>query len=120
MNKLQHIGRWILLSFCLVSCRQSWVSVADISDQKLNRTVYLTGKVSQIAPLLDRTAYQLDDGTGQVWVITTQAPPRLAENISLKGQIKYQTLPFAEQELGELYLVELEQLAPSSDKTATP
>ncbi|MEM7759813.1 MAG: hypothetical protein AAF298_17040 [Cyanobacteria bacterium P01_A01_bin.40] len=91
--------------------------MAEINDRKLEKTVYLAGKVVQIAPFVEHAAYQIEDATGKIWVVTTQVPPQVGESINLKGQIKYQSLPFAEQELGELYLVELEQVAiPANEK----
>lgn len=100
----------------LIGCRADSVSVAEISQQKLNKTVYLTGKVVHIAPLIEQAAYQIEDVTGKIWVVTTQNPPQLGESIAIKGEIKYQSLPFAEQELGDLYLIELEQLSLQADE----
>lgn len=99
-----------MLLVSLISCRSSLISVEEISQQKIDQTVQLTGKVVHVSPLIDRAAYQIEDVTGKIWVVTTQNPPELGKLISLKGKIQYQSLPFAEQELGELYLVELEQL----------
>lgn len=110
MDKLKGIISWVILCISLVSCGKSWVTVAEISPQKSERTIFLKGRVSQVAPLIDRGAYQLDDGTGKIWVVTSQTAPQLGEEINLRGKIKFQSLPFAEQELGELYLIELEQL----------
>ncbi|MGB5635593.1 MAG: hypothetical protein WBM86_22825 [Waterburya sp.] len=101
----------------LIGCRDSSISVKEISQQKIDNTVYLTGKVVHIAPFIDRAAYQIEDATGKIWVVTTQNPPEFGKSISIKGKIKYQSLSFAEQELGELYLFELEQLPiPAKEK----
>ncbi|MEO1004359.1 MAG: hypothetical protein AAFW67_00640 [Cyanobacteria bacterium J06638_38] len=116
IDKLKRIISWVILGLSLAACRDSLVSVAEINDRKLDKTVYLTGKVVQIAPFVEHAAYQIEDATGKIWVVTTQVPPQVGESINLKGQIKYQSLPFAEQELGELYLVELEQAAIPADE----
>ena len=108
--KLKGIISWFTLLLSLISCRSPLISVKEISQQKIDKTVSLTGKVVHIAPFIEGTAYQIEDATGKIWVVTTQNPPQFGELISIKGQIKYQSLPFAEQELGEFYLVELEQL----------
>lgn len=114
-NKFTKIISRTTLLVSLVGCRSSLTSVAEVSQQKIDKTVSLTGKVVHVSPLIDRAAYQIEDATGKIWVVTTQNLPELGQPISIKGQIKYQSLPFAEQELGELYLVELEQLPISPD-----
>ncbi len=110
VDKLKGIIPWITLLLSLISCRSSLISVEEISQQNIDQTVHLTGKVVHVSPLIDRAAYQIEDATGKIWVVTTQNPPELGKSLSLKGKIQYQSLPFAKQELGELYLVELEQL----------
>ncbi len=110
VDKLKGIIPWVTLLVSLVSCRSSLISVEEISQQNIDQTVHLTGKVVHVSPLIDRAAYQIEDATGKIWVVTTQNPPELGKSISLKGKIQYQSLPFAKQELGELYLVELEKL----------
>lgn len=115
-NKLHRIISGITLLVSLVACHSSLTSVAEIDQQQIDRIVSLTGKVIHVSPLIDLAAYQIEDATGKIWVVTTQKLPELGQPISIKGQIKYQSLPFATQELGELYLVELEQLPIPPDK----
>lgn len=120
INKLKRtisgVTLGVTLSVSLISCQASLVSIDRISQRKINKTVQLTGKVVQIAPFVEHAAYQIEDVTGKIWVVTTQNPPKIGEPVSIRGQVKYQSLPFAEQDLGELYLVELEQLAIPVDK----
>ncbi len=110
VDRFRQISLWILLLMGLFGCRTPLISVEDISQKKVGKTVYLTGKVVHIAPFVDNAAYQLEDATGRAWVVTTQNPPIFGQQINIKGKIEYQSLPFAEQELGDFYLVELEQL----------
>ncbi len=116
VNKLQQISLWIILLGILVGCRSPLISIAGISASKIGKTVYLTGKVVHLAPLVDRAAYQVEDATGKIWVVTTQEPPELGQLINIKGKIEYQSLLFAEQELGEFYVIELEQLSLPNEK----
>lgn len=94
----------------LVSCGTPEITVAEIPQQENGRIVYLTGKVTQSAPSLDSSAYQLNDRTGTVWVITQQQSPKLNRELTIKGEIQYQSVPIAEQEFGEFYVIELERL----------
>jgi hypothetical protein len=110
-SKFQKISLWLALLATLVGCRSPLIVVAAVSAPKVGKTVYLTGKVVHLAPFLGNGAYQLADGTGKIWVVTTKTLPQKNQQINLKGKIAYQSLPLAEQELGEFYLVELERPA---------
>lgn len=107
--KFQKISLGITLLATLMSCRSPLIVVEAVSPQKVGKTVYLSGKVVHLAPFLGNGAYQLEDGTGKIWVVTTQTLPQKNQQINLKGKIAFQSLPLAEQELGEFYLVELER-----------
>ena len=108
-NELKQITLGIIL-LGLAGCRTPLISIEDISSKKIGRTVYLTGTVADLAPLIDNAAYQLEDTTGQIWVVTTQNPPKFGQQIEIKGKIEYQSLPLSERELGDFYVVELEQM----------
>lgn len=73
-------------------------------------TVYLKGTVGTQAPFLGSGAYQLQDRTGSIWVVTDETLPTPGETLILKGQVKHQSIPIAGQDLGEVYVEELEQL----------
>ena len=107
----RHISLWIILLSCLFGCQAPVITVEQISAKKVGKTVYLTGKIVRQAPFLGNAAYQLKDSTGKIWVVTTQEIPSSQQQINIKGKIQYQSLPFAEQELGDFYIVEIEQLS---------
>ncbi|MCC0177458.1 hypothetical protein I4641_10765 [Waterburya agarophytonicola K14] len=117
LNKLKYISLWGILLSSLVGCKPPHISIEQISPKKIGKIVYLTGKVVHLAPFVDNTAYQIEDITGKIWIITTQQAPKLGQKISIKGKIEYQSLPFADRELGDFYLVELEQLPPTTEQT---
>ena len=107
----KHISLWIILLTCLFGCQAPVITVEKISAKKVGKTVYLTGKIVRQAPFLGNAAYQLEDSTGKIWVVTTQEIPPSQQQINIKGEIQYKSLPFAEQELGDFYIVEIEQLS---------
>lgn len=109
-SRLKQVGLGLILAVIAIGCRTSRLSLAEISRDRVGKTAILTGKVVRLAPLVDNTAYQIKDSTGKIWVVTTQSPPQLDKQIEIKGKIEYQSLPFADRELGEFYIVELEQL----------
>ena len=117
-NSLKQIVLWIILSVSSIGCRPALISLEDVSPQKIDRTVYLTGMVKQIVPLVDSTAYQIEDSTGKIWVLTNYNPPQLGQPIKIEGKIQHQSLPFADREWGDFYVVELEQLPPVEEKSS--
>lgn len=91
--------------------------IENLSQQNQNTTVYVRGTVGDRAPFLGTGAYQLQDETGKVWVLTDDILPQTGEEVTIKGQLEYQSIPVRQYELGELYLLELQkfpqQAAPS-------
>lgn len=73
-------------------------------------TVYLQGEVINRAPLLENAAYKLEDDTGTIWVLTNQAPPNLGDEVLIKGQVQFQSIPVGGQDLGEVYIQEQQQI----------
>ena len=109
LNTLKYISLWGTLLSILIGCKPSQISIAQISEKKVGKTVYLTGKVVHLAPLVDNAAYQIEDSTGRTWVVSDKEVPPLGQTITIEGKIEYQSLPFAERELGDFYVIELEQ-----------
>lgn len=84
--------------------------IKELSQQNQGSTLYLEGKVSKEAPFLGGGAYQLQDSTGAVWVRTNQNLPQQGKQLVIKGQVDYQSIPVGSKELGEFYILELEQI----------
>lgn len=99
----------VLILGGLTGCQPPVIKIEQIQQKKSGKVVYLTGKVTQKAPFINTAAYQIQDQTGSVWVVTQQTPPAIEQKIAIKGKIQYQSLPLAQQELGDFYIQELEQ-----------
>lgn len=110
LTQIKQLSLWLTLLVSLVGCRSPLIAIEEVSPKKVGKTVYLAGRVVGVAPFLDNAAYQIADDTGKIWVVTTQTLPQSNQEIKIKGKVEYQSLPFAEQELGDFYLIELEQL----------
>jgi hypothetical protein len=100
-------------------------AITDINKvQPDNRgsNIYLKGKVTAHAPLLGSGAYQLEDKTGKVWVLTNEKLPQTGTEIAIEGQVEYQDISIEQQNLGELYIVQVKQLdrAPDTEPSVTP
>ena len=97
-------------------------SIGDIQKKRqVDGEVYLRGKVENRAPFVGNAAYQLQDGTGTIWVLTNQALPQLGDEVLLKGEVRYKSITLKElagKDLGEVYVEEMEQLkrTPAANK----
>lgn len=99
-------GRTVNLGVTLPDGRQlSTQEIATIqAEQKSGKTVYLRGEVKKQAPFLDSGAYQLEDQTGEIWVVTTGDLPEVGTKVALKGKVIYQSIPVEQQDWGEMYV----------------
>ncbi len=147
-----HLSRWtfaVLTVGSLVSCN-AWtalsqqdtflaskpkvkvVAIADLADQlDRKQEVFIQGVVQQKAPFVGSGAYQVEDSTGTVWVLTTDSLPATGSDILLAGELNFHDLEIEQNNFGEIYLQEVEILDPdevsveltvkvSSQKAKTP
>ncbi len=80
--------------------------IQKITQKNQDTTVYIQGKVEKYAPLIKKKSYQINDSTGKIWVITNQGNFQVGEQVVLKGNVQYQSVPLAGKEYGEVYLEE--------------
>ncbi|MBE9252048.1 hypothetical protein IQ226_23720 [Dolichospermum sp. LEGE 00240] len=80
--------------------------IQKITKKNQDTTIYIQGKVEKYAPLIKKKAYQINDSTGKIWVITNQGNFQVGEQVVLKGNVQYQSVPLAGKEYGEVYLEE--------------
>ncbi|MFB8798795.1 MAG: DNA-binding protein [Microcoleus sp.] len=122
----------LIFASALFSCGNSPMSqlnlglnVASIGEvqqkRQVDAEVYLRGKVENRAPFVGNAAYQLQDDTGSIWILTKQVLPQLGDEVLLKGAVRYKTIKLkdlAGKDLGEVYVEEIEQLkrTPAADK----
>ena len=53
-----------------------------------NRQVKLSGAVVDSYSLLGRGAYQLDDSTGRLWIVSDDGVPRKGARVTVKGTVR--------------------------------
>jgi hypothetical protein len=80
--------------------------IRTLTKQQNNSTVYVQGKVEKVVPLLQQRAYQINDSTGKIWVVTNQTSWRENEQVVVKGKLRYKSIPLAGKEFGEVYVQE--------------
>lgn len=91
----------------VISLTRSAVSIESLRQpEKIERSLPLKGSVMQQLSILNGALYQLDDGTGQVWVLTQQAAPSVGERVYIKGILRYEPIVIHGADLGDYYLEE--------------
>lgn len=61
--------------------------IADPSRYR-NREVRLSGAVVDSYSLTNRGVYRIDDGTGQLWVVSDVGVPRRTARVTVKGTVR--------------------------------
>ena len=85
------LGLLLLLAFLIFSlgCGAKTINhiMADPS-RYADKTVKIEGTVTESYSVIGKGAYQLDDGTGKLWVVSTKGVPRKGARVSTKGKVK--------------------------------
>jgi len=76
----------VLLSTACASLTVNQV-ITDPSRYR-NRDVQLSGEVVDSYSFLNRGAYRIDDGTGQLWVVSDRGVPRKSARVVVKGRVR--------------------------------
>ena len=82
----------ILLVFTTIGCSRA-TRIGDIlanTSQYEGKDLTIRGTVGETVwfALVEKGAYQLGDGSGTIWVITSQPPPQKGQSISTKGEVQ--------------------------------
>ncbi|OKH27385.1 hypothetical protein NIES1031_08785 [Chroogloeocystis siderophila 5.2 s.c.1] len=85
--------------------------IADIEPTRdQDKTIYVQGRVAALVPLVDWLAYQVEDTSGTIWVLTNQRNIQLEDRVLIEGKLRYHSIPVAEQDFGEAYVEEHRQI----------
>jgi hypothetical protein len=92
IKKLQGCVFVIVMLFCvlvLTGCEQKTINdiMADPS-RYANKEVAIVGNVTRSVSILGRGAYEIEDGTGKLWVVSQTGVPRKGARIAVKGKVR--------------------------------
>ena len=91
----------------VLSLTRSTATIESLRQpEKVEQSLALNGAVVQRLAILNGWLYQVDDGTGQVWVRSQQAAPTLGQQIYVKGLLRYEPIVISDVDLGDYYLEE--------------
>ena len=94
MRKRQVPMVWVILMGLVVvvlfsACEQKSIrQIMAEPDRYRNRDVGVVGDVVRSFSLLGKGAYEVDDGTGKLWIISGKGVPRTGARVAVKGRIQ--------------------------------
>ena len=95
----------LLGTIALTSCAPT-VSTSTIQTQPADQSVQVKGKVITVAPMIKQVAYEVQDSSGSIWVMSQKQPPKLDSEISTTGKVKFESIQVEGQEIAERYILE--------------
>ncbi len=73
----------------LAACQEKTINQILADPQRYaNHEVGIVGNVVQSYSVLGKGAYQVDDGTGKIWVVSDKGVPRKGARVGVKGKIR--------------------------------
>lgn len=92
MQLLKRLGSvsLILAAVCLLTACPSQTTISKINADPAryrNKEVAIVGNVTDSYGVLGNGAYEIDDGTGRLWVVTRRGVPSRGARVGAKGRI---------------------------------
>lgn len=78
----------VLLGIGLSGCRTTINQLLADPGRYGDKEVTVGGQVVKSASVLGRGAYQIDDGTGTLWVVTRSGAPREGARVAVTGRVR--------------------------------
>lgn len=79
----------VVLGLAMAGCAtRSINSLLAEPSRYANRDVSVKGTVTHSVSLLGHGAYQIDDGTGTLWVVSTKGVPRKGARVRVTGKVR--------------------------------
>jgi uncharacterized protein YdeI (BOF family) len=92
------------LSSCAGPSLSETTKISAIQRQNADAMVSLSGKVKTKAPLLGQHAYEIQDETGTIWIITKDKAPDRGMAVQVRGKVRYQSILLAGKDQGSVYI----------------
>jgi hypothetical protein len=89
MSRIARAAVAVALGLGLVGCRETTINKLLAEPNRYHgEEVGLKGQVTKSASILGTGAYQLDDGTGTIWVVSKRGVPREGARVAVKGEVR--------------------------------
>ena len=88
-KKIFYLLATVAMAFVLIACERT--KIGDINADPglfMNKEVAVAGRVTQSVGLLGKGIYQIDDGTGSLWVFANvRGVPSRGATVGVKGHV---------------------------------
>lgn len=84
------IGAFLLAATLFLTACPQQESISRINadpGRYRNKEVGVVGRVTNSYGVLGNGAYEIDDGTGRIWVVTTRGVPSRGSRVGAKGHV---------------------------------
>src|SRR5438445_12632501 len=90
IKKIFYFSVTLLIGVLLVACERTKISEINADPGRyMNKEVAVVGRVTQSIGALGKGVYQVDDGTGRLWVMTnSRGVPSKGAKVGVKGYVK--------------------------------
>jgi len=82
------VGMVLLSAVATAACATTINRILADPSRYRNHEVQVSGTVLDSASILDRGAYRIADGTGQLWVVSDRGVPRNGARVKVRGTIR--------------------------------
>ncbi len=82
------------------------VTIDSLMADKDSEKVAVEGTVAARVGILEGWLYQLDDGTGSVWVLSDGSEPEVGQLATVEGVVHYEAITVGDIDAGDVYLEE--------------
>ena len=83
------------------------VAIQSLTVDQPSKAVQIQGTVVQQAPLLTGGLYQVQDESGTIWVLSAEAAPAIASNVSVVGTLTVEAIAVEGIDISDFYLSEM-------------
>lgn len=82
------------------------IAIRDVQTVKVlrDRSVSVEGRVGDRVPLIGTQVYQLQDATGNLWVVSSDTELKPGESVRIRGRVRFESIVLEGEEHGAIYL----------------
>ena len=79
----------VLWALAMAGCEQKTINdIRAEPSRYANKEVTIVGTVTKSYSILGKGAYEIEDGTGKLWVVSEKGVPREGARVGVKGKIR--------------------------------
>ena len=83
------LGTLVLWALAMAGCEQKAINQIKAEPNRYaNHEVAVVGTVTRSYSILGKGAYEIEDGTGKLWVVSDKGVPREGARVIAKGKIR--------------------------------